>query len=172
MSITIFKLALVSHCILNQAVRYWPPGAKLERPVFDIEIVSKLYRMGFSLLQLPCPEFTFKGNPRFPYTRTEYERIYGFIDHCRKLAFDVASSIERIVKLSIEPRIELAAVVGIERSPSCAVFKVPVLVQDSRVYVDGRGVFMDILEEELRSRGLYPKFISVDFKTKSIVEAL
>lgn len=172
MSITMFKLALVSHCILNQAVRYWPPGAKLERPVFYIEIVSKLYDMGFSLLQLPCPEFTFKGNPRFSYTRTEYEGMYGFIDHCRRLASDIASSIERIVKLSVEPRVELAAVVGIERSPSCAVFKVPIIVGSSRVYVDGRGIFMDILEEELRARGFHPRFISVDLKTKSIVEAL
>ncbi|MEM2740003.1 MAG: hypothetical protein QXQ29_04305, partial [Candidatus Bathyarchaeia archaeon] len=156
-----FRLALVSHCILNQSVRYWPPGTKLERPVFPLEIVSKLYRMGFSLLQLPCPEFLFKGNPRPPYTRTEYEMMDGFLDHCRRLASESVSSIERIIDLSIEPRIELVAVVGVERSPSCAVFKVPVSSKDGRIYVDGKGVLMDILEEELRSRGFHPRFISV-----------
>ncbi|MCX8162247.1 MAG: 2-thiouracil desulfurase family protein [Candidatus Bathyarchaeota archaeon] len=167
----VFKLALVSHCILNQAVRYWPPGARLERPVFPLEIVSKLYRMGFSLLQLPCPEFLFKGNPRPSYTRTEYEMIDGFQDHCRKLASELASSIEHVIDLSTEPRIELTAVVGVERSPSCAVFKVPVSSRDGRIYVDGRGIFMDMLEQELRARGLYPRFISVDFKANIILEA-
>lgn len=171
MSPVVFKLALVSHCILNQAVRYWPPRAKLERPVFPLGIVSKLYSMGFSLLQLPCPEFLFKGNPRPPYTRTEYEMMGGFPDHCRRLASELASNIEHIVSLSTEPKIELAAVIGVERSPSCAVFKVPVSSPDGKIYVDGRGIFIGILEEELKARGFHPRMISVDFKADIIVEA-
>jgi len=171
MSSSVFKLALVSHCILNQAARYWPPGAKIERPVFPLQIVSKLYEMEFSLLQLPCPELLFIGNPRSPYTRTEYERMEGFIDHCRRLASESVSSIKRIIDLSIEPRVELAAVVGVERSPSCAVFKVPISSVYGRIYADGRGVFMSILEEELRAKGLHPRFLSVDFRANTIVEA-
>jgi predicted secreted protein len=171
MSSGVFKLALVSHCILNQAARYWPPGARIERPVFPLHIVSKLYEMGFSLLQLPCPELLFIGNPRSPYTRTEYEEMEGFIDHCRGLASESASTVKRIIDLSIEPRVELTAVVGVERSPSCAVFKVPVSSVYGRIYADGRGVFMGILEEELRTRGFHPRLLSVDFRANTIVEA-
>lgn len=157
------KVLVVSHCLLNKSTRWWRDDKPLERnrglatPL--IEFALK-HNIGF--IQLPCPEFTFCGNPRPPRTKDEYEALNGFIEHCKKLAKASVKQIESLISMSRNPHIKILAVIGVKHSPSCAVNSALRKVNTDK-YVKEEGLFLGFLKREIERKGLNTSFIEFDF---------
>lgn len=158
------KVLVVSHCLLNKSVRWWQEGKPLERNIgLANEIIKYALRYSIGLIQMPCPEFTFCGNPRPSRTKDEYERLLGFREHCERLAMNVAGQIKTFIAMSKSPRIDIIAVVGVKRSPSCAVNSA-VSMRSGILRQNGRGIFIEFLEKELSKYGqIVPLFLEFDF---------
>jgi len=136
------KIALVSHCILNQNSR--AVGLK-ERPSAVAEIMGFLARNEIGLIQMPCPELADAGVLRPPKTREQYDNV-SFRRYCRKIAEELADQIQEYEK----SKIKLKLVLGVEGSPSCGVNEVS-------------GVFLEELRSALDKRAISAPFFGVNF---------
>jgi predicted secreted protein len=141
---------VVAHCILNRSTRWWQNGQPLERNQGPVsQILQFLSGNKIGVVQLPCPEFTFLGNPRSPATKDDYESLSGFREHCKRLANDSAIHIKRLTEMGRNPKIVVLAVAGVERSPSCGVECTPRKTNGKVKYVEERGIFFELLEKEM-----------------------
>lgn len=157
------KVLVLSHCILNRATRWWQEGKSLQRNRGPVSpVVGFLARRKIGAVQLPCPEFTFFGNPRPPATKGEYESLPGFRRHCGNLARESAKNLKTLIAKGTGPKIRVLAVVGIERSPSCGVEYVPRTVDGETRYVGEKGFFLELLERELERVEITVPFVGVD----------
>lgn len=157
------RVLVLSHCILNRATRWWQSGKPVERnrgPVGQVLEFLSAHEIG--AVQLPCPEFTFLGNPRPPATKDEYEALPGFRLHCEGLAKDVARHLKALAAIGRKPKIRILAIIGVERSPSCGVSSTPRKVGGMTRYFREEGVFLEILERELEKLDLRIPFLSMD----------
>lgn len=168
------RILMVSHCLLNKGTRWWQEGKPLERNMgLAVEIVEFASKHNFGLVQMPCPEFTFCGNPRPSRTKDEYEVLPGFKRHCKRLARLVAEQIKTMVQMGRRPRIHVLAVIGVKRSPSCAVKSAIRKINNKQLRSEEVGVFMEMLELEISRIGLRPHFLEFDFdRPTGIVEEL
>lgn len=164
------KVLALSHCLLNKSTRWWQNDKSFERnrgmATHLIEFVS---RLNVGIIQLPCPEFTHCGNPRPPRTKDEYEMLPGFIEHCNKLARLTAEQIKTLVTMSKKPSIEVLAVIGVKRSPSCAVNSAIRRICGNK-HAEEEGLFMGILRREMLRENLSPKFLEFDFDNPEGIE--
>ncbi|MEM3041810.1 MAG: hypothetical protein QXG97_07305, partial [Nitrososphaerota archaeon] len=133
---------------------------RAEGPVKEILNYLSAHKIG--VIQLPCPEVTFSGNPRPPRTKDEYERLPGFSLHCERLAKTSAEYLKALTAMFREPRIQILAIVGIVHSPTCGVRSAPRGIGGKAEYVEEKGLFFEILEKELRNLGLKIPFIEID----------
>lgn len=158
------KVLVVSHCLLNKSVRWWQEGKSLERNIgLANEIIQYALKHNVGLIQMPCPEFTFCGNPRPSKTKDKYEKLWGFREHCERLAKNVAEQIRNLVTMSKKPQISIVAIVGIRRSPSCAVNSA-IALRNGILNQSEKGIFIEFLEHELRSCcQIMPLFLEYDF---------
>jgi predicted secreted protein len=157
------KIVAVAHCILNQSTRWrkkGQPNIIRQGPV--VPVVQLLSEQHIGVYQLPCPEFTFLGNPRPPASKDYYERLPGFREHCRKLAKDAARDLNMLVTMSRDVRIDILAVVGVERSPCCGVACTPRTRNGREEYSQEKGLFFEMLSEEMRRFGLTVPMMGVD----------
>jgi predicted secreted protein len=166
----ISKVLVVSHCLLNKSTRWWQVGKPPERNIgLAAEIIEYALKRGLGLLQMPCPEFTFCGNPRPPRTKKEYEALPGFKEYCGRLARIVADQIKAFITMSEKPRIRVVAIIGVKRSPSCAVSSA-IIGKDGFQRYDGKGIFIEVLEKEIKE-SLNVPFLEFDFDNPSAVVA-
>jgi len=155
---------VVAHCLLNKSTRWWQNGKPIERNVGLAEqVIEFALKNNIGIVQLPCPEFTFCGNPRPPRTKDEYENLPGFKKHCEKIASSVVEQLKTLAFMSIKPHIQILAVVGIKNSPSCAINSVLRKVNDKIQYSKERGIFIEILEKKMIKAGLKPLFLEFNF---------
>jgi len=156
------KVLVLAHCLLNQSTRWWQNGEppRAQGPVKEILDFISARRIG--AVQLPCPEFTFCGNPRRPRTKDEYEGLPGFILHCEGLAQTSAKYLQALTAMGREPRPRILAIVGIARSPTCSVKSAPRGIGGKAEYAEEMGLFFEILDRELENLGLKIPFIEVD----------
>lgn len=167
-------MLVVSHCLLNKSVRWWQDGKPTERNIgLASEIVQYALRHNVGLVQMPCPEFTFCGNPRPSRTKDEYERLEGFKEHCERLAKDVAERIRQLIIMSEKPRIHIIAIIGIKRSPSCAINSA-IAIRNGALNQSEKGIFIELLERELRPYcQRTPLFLEYDFDNPAeVIEKL
>ncbi|MBS7624552.1 hypothetical protein KEJ29_03105 [Candidatus Bathyarchaeota archaeon] len=158
------RVLVLAHCLLNKATRWWQEGKPLERNIgLAAEIIEYALRHNIGVIQMPCPEFTFCGNPRPSRTKDEYESLPGFKEHCDRLARSVAEQLKTLTSISVRPRIYVLAIVGVRRSPSCAVRSATRKVCGEVKVVEERGVFMDALERHIAREGLNVEFLEFDF---------
>ncbi|MEM1607430.1 MAG: 2-thiouracil desulfurase family protein [Candidatus Bathyarchaeia archaeon] len=158
------KIIVLSHCLLNKSTRWWQDGKPVERNIGLVaEVVEFSLRHSIGVFQMPCPEFTFCGNPRPSRTKDEYEALPGFKEHCDRLARSVVEQLNNLVSMSVKPRIQILAIIGVKRSPSCAVSSVIRIVGDEARLVKEKGIFMDALMKHMLERGLSAQFLEFDF---------
>ncbi|MBS7649532.1 MAG: hypothetical protein QXK89_05100 [Candidatus Bathyarchaeia archaeon] len=158
------KVLVVSHCLLNKGTRWWQDGKSLERNIgLASEILEFVLRHKIGVIQMPCPEYTFCGNPRPSRTKDEYERLLGFKEYCERLAKIVTEQLKNLVDMGKKPRIQILAVVGIKRSPSCAVNSAVRKIDDQIEYIGEKGIFLQFLEREMLKAGLSVPFLEFDF---------
>lgn len=149
------SVAFVSHCLLNQNAKVSDgaicPG--VVSPVIDL-----LRQRGYRIVQMPCPEFTFAGPDRWWQSKEQYDTPT-YREHCRDLARAVVAEMMPDLVAGNE-----IVVVGIDGSPSSGVDLVGSAPgwrgepgrADAFTVVPGRGVWIEELEAEIRSRGLRP----------------
>lgn len=158
------KVVLVSHCILNQSTRAWweDGGATRERGMLR-DVVEVLLGHHVGAIQMECPEFSLYGNPRPPRSKDGYDTPQ-FRERCREIAERACDLMESCLDQGRNPGFRVVAIVGVENSPSCGVSKVTRTVGGETVTCPGRGLLMDALEAEMRSRGIDVPMIGVSLK--------
>ena len=157
------KVVAVAHCILNQSTRWWFKGQTSSLSYGMVkEVVDHLSSLGIGVLQMPCPEFGFYGNPRPSMTKDDYEKASGFKAHCRRVAKGFCNDLEDIKRLGRKPRVKILGILGVEHSPSCAVEEAPRKTNKGIMYRKERGIFMEELEREVRKRDLGIPLIGVN----------
>ncbi|MCC5910078.1 MAG: hypothetical protein JJT76_06540 [Clostridiaceae bacterium] len=105
------QIVYISHCILNQnaVIREWERA----QGAFN-NIIRVLLEDNISIIQLPCPEFTFLGENRPPKTKEEYD-IPTYRSLCSQLTIQVVNQIKEYIINDYE----ILGLIGIQGSPSC-----------------------------------------------------
>jgi predicted secreted protein len=146
-------VAFVAHCLLNQNSKV--DGGARTGGIYP-PLVEELRAQGWRIEQMPCPELTFTGLHRFWAVKEQLDTA-AFRRHCRTIARAVASAIE----LHAE-RGDDIVLVGLEGSPSMGVCVTssdpqvggrPTWPDGSTELAEGRGIYIEELEAELRERG-------------------
>jgi len=128
------------------------------------QVLEFLSTRNIGAVQLPCPEFTFFGNPRRAAGKDEYESLPDFRSHCKSLARDAARQLRTLTVMASNPKIKILAIVGVERSPSCGVKFTPRKGNGETRYVKEKGLFVEFLEEEMQNQGLKIPFLGLDMR--------
>jgi predicted secreted protein len=154
---------VVAHCILNRSTRWWQNGQPPERNQGPVnQILQFLSDNKIGAIQLPCPEFSFLGNPRPPATKDDYESLSGFREHCERLAKNSAMNLKTLIEMGRNPKTVTLSVVGVERSPSCGVECTPRKMNGKTKYVEEKGIFFEALEKEMKELDLTVPMLGLD----------
>ena len=149
------KVLLLAHCILNQNAKI---DACAHYPGAIREVAQMLIDSGTGMLQMPCPELLCLGLDRqaapglHPTVEAEDTRVAQRMTEeqarsmCRKIVDDLVYQLVEYRKNGFE----LVGVLGINGSPTCGVETTWRNDQE----VQGAGVFMQMLDEECRKRGM------------------
>jgi predicted secreted protein len=158
------RVAIVAHCILNQAARAWwgEGGASREKGMVS-DVVGLLARHGVGVIQMGCPEFSLYGNPRRPRSREESDTPE-FREKCREIAIQARVEIEALMERGIDPEMEIAGILGFEGSPSCGVKYTTRTIDGERRRAPGQGHLIEALQLEMSLRGLDVPFLGVSLR--------
>jgi len=137
------EITVAAHCLLNPLTR-----VKGLAPV--------IFRPEGPTVQLPCPEALYLGLERWAVTRNQLD-VPQFRRFCRALIEPYVDLLEMLARRGARLRI-----VGVAGSPSCGVITtssgytggLPTGPSPASAHVSGRGVFMDVLFDELARRGM------------------
>lgn len=160
------KILIVCHCLLNSNAKITPLAA--EGGVY-VDALRPYVENGVGLVQLPCPETCALGMKRWGMTREQYDTP-GFREHCSRILYPSMLQIQAFA----EAGYTLLGVAGTDGSPNCGIEKTCSGYYGGNVTVesvtaqcaqagpmDGMGVFMTILQDELKAVGLDLPFISL-----------
>ncbi|MGQ9726059.1 MAG: CD3072 family TudS-related putative desulfidase [Candidatus Bathycorpusculaceae bacterium] len=141
------KIALVSHCLLNQNSR--AIGLAKRSSVIN-EILEFLMCNEIGIIQLPCPELAYAGALRKPKTKEQYDNTE-FRGYCRKMADEIANQMQEYEDCGVKLKI----VLGVDGSPSCSVNEtLGIFMEELRFNLDKRGIsvpFYGIRLERLKN---------------------
>ncbi len=158
----------LSHCILNKfsVVETSNPKKK------DIgKLLNFLLENNMGIIQLPCPETQMYGLKRWGHVRDQFDTPF-FRKTSSKLLEPFVVEVEDYIKNDYT----FIGIVGIDGSPSCGIniscaspewggdFKDRSLVEDKLStldYLQDKGIFMEVLEKDLASHELRPKFFGL-----------
>ncbi len=127
------RVVFVSHCILNENVRYQGGGF---RPGCIDEIVDELQRQGVGIAQMTCPERKAWGGVLRRYMwlplgskGTWLYRLRGtflplFTWHTRRINRKIAREVAAEIQDYIQSGFEVLGILGIKASPSCGLTRV------------------------------------------------
>jgi len=162
------RIVLLAHCLLNpfSKVRGSPDNSELA-----IEVHKFFRENQYGIIQLPCPELLHGGLTRWGQTRSQYNSVF-FRKHCEILAEGIVNQVEEYKRCNVAVR----PIIGIDGSPSCGVSYTcegpwgGELSQNHELenkikqlqMIHGKGVFMEILEERLRSKSINIEVIGID----------
>lgn len=163
------KMVVLSHCILNvnAKVEGFDPYPSMMKEVLDL-----LHQKGYGILQLPCPETSLYGMSRWGMVKEQLSHSYGK-EAMRKLLKPTIHQIETY----LDNGYHIPLVIGIDGSPSCGVHftcsntnwkgemsshpDLSSLLKEITLLPE-KGIFMELLEEELKSRNIHLSFLAVD----------
>ena len=150
------KVALLSHCLLNQNSK---PYLRARYPGAVTPVVEVLLKKGYALFQLPCPEVSFTGLNRWSAVIEQYDTPK-YRQHCREIAVQVVDQLAQYPQYGYR-----CFLIGIDGSPTCGVrltgssgqwrgFPGAANLGEKYPVRDGQGVLMQELIKEFKSRGL------------------
>lgn len=127
------QIIFTAHCVLNQnsVIREWERA----QGGFN-DIIRVLLDYNISIVQLPCPEFTFLGEARPPKTKEEYD-----IPQYRRICEQLAEKTIEQIKEYITYGYKIIGVLGIEGSPSCDI-------------LGKKGIFMEELTQLMEKENI------------------
>lgn len=154
------KLAVVSHCIINQNSRVL---GLAERSSVITEIAEFLSSGDIGIIQMPCPELTYAGILRRGQTKDQYDNTM-FRSHCEKIAEDIVSQIQEYLKCGTQTEI----VIGVDGSPSCGVNETsmgnPCENMKRPKKTKGSGILIEELRSALEKRKISIPFHGIRYK--------
>lgn len=174
------RIIFVSHCILNTASKVEQNEAGLEGEYRERRRLMELVlEKDIQVIQLPCPEFQIMGSRRWGHVRDQFDNPF-FRSRCRSMLEPFLLEMEEYC--SRPDRFKILGVVSVEGSPSCGHgltcigdWRGEVETEDrfreirgELKMTEGSGVFVDVLESELRARGLDIPVLSMDSMSKVI----
>lgn len=162
------KIVLLAHCILNVNSKVY--GIATEQAGCS-KIVAGILNNGFGIIQLPCVEQSCFGINRWGQVKEQLD-FPGYRAKCRFLLQPI---IEQVLDF-YENGYEIAAIIGLDGSPSCGInytctgkwggeigdgYDLPAKI-DSLDTLNEAGVMMRILKEMLEEVSINVKFLAVD----------
>lgn len=174
------RIIFVSHCILNTASKVEQDEAGLEGEYRERRHLMELVlEKDIQIVQLPCPEFQIMGSRRWGHVRDQFDNPF-FRSRCREMLEPVLQEMEEYC--SRPDRFRILGVVSVEGSPSCGHvltcrgdWRGEVETEDRfrEIRADLKmteepGVFIEVLEDELRARDLDIPVLSMDSMCKVI----
>ena len=127
------------------------------------EIIPFLLEKDIGIIPMPCPEISFggfkNGVARLPHGISYYEKLPGFIEYCEKLGHNTAC---QIIELS-EAGFCVLAIIGIERSPTCAVS----FLRTNRGTIKRQGLFMKDVSDELTRNSFNVPIIGINRSSRN-----
>lgn len=147
------KCVFVSHCLLAQAVV--AQGLAKVSPAAVKPVVQFCLDNDINIFQMPCPEVLCVGGGlgRSLHGKRWYEK-HGL----RETSSHIAEEQIRYMAQLIRAGFEVLAIIGVEFSPACA----PNYLNEGRVIIKSRGIYVEELRRELRIRKLQIPFIGVN----------
>ncbi len=162
------KIAIISHCIINQ-------NSVVKGEYKDINIffpfIKKLFEENIGILQLPCPETECYGLRRWGHVKEQF-------DNCgyRKYVEKIVNSFVDIIKEYINNGYEIVGIYGIAGSPSCGVnltcsanwegeislYKDKEDIVSRVKMINESGIFMEIFKSVLDKNKINIPFYDVD----------
>ena len=162
------KIAIISHCIINQ-------NSVVKGEYKDINIffpfIKKLFEENIGILQLPCPETECYGLRRWGHVKEQF-------DNCgyRKYVEKIVNSFVDIIKEYINNEYEIVGIYGIAGSPSCGVnltcsanwegeislYKDKEDIVSRIKMINESGIFMEIFKSVLDKNKINIPFYDVD----------
>ena len=162
------KIAIISHCIINQ-------NSVVKGEYKDINIffpfIKKLFEENIGILQLPCPETECYGLRRWGHVKEQF-------DNCgyRKYLEKIVNSFVDIIKEYINNEYEIVGIYGIAGSPSCGVnltcsanwegeislYKDKEDIVSRIKMINESGIFMEIFKSVLDKNKINIPFYDVD----------
>lgn len=158
------KIVVVAHCLLNQNSI---SDGTADLPSQFNKIVNLLIENEIGIIQLPCPELLCLGlarkdetgaNNELPYENTRIRTLMEKDENkelLRSRAREIVKQLEDYIKYDFQ----ILGILGVNRSPSCGIETTTIDCKET----EGRGVFMQILEDELLKQGI--KITMVGTKT-------
>lgn len=181
------RVVFVSHCLLNQNVRYLG-GAWCEGVVRDA--IEPFVRDGIGIYQMPCPEQAAWGGVMkrliLPFYGARSVRAHallfaGLRAHTRRVYRRLAARVAADMADYVRSGVEVVGIVGVGDSPSCGVHRtldlrraLPIVTAldtdaiDARTFdeqvmrkcvIEGQGWFVEALRHELARRKLDVPFL-------------
>ncbi|HCM89405.1 MULTISPECIES: CD3072 family TudS-related putative desulfidase [Vagococcus] len=162
------KILYVAHCLLN-------PSAKLQSTEISLaaedtlrkKFLLKAIEKDIHIAQLPCPEFTLYGPRRWGHVKDQFDNPF-YRKHCVSILTPILDEMEAYY--TEKDLFDLIGIVGVDGSPSCGVDctyrsqcwmgefsdRENNLEKDLETIqkYDEKGVFMEVLEMELKKREL------------------
>ena len=156
------KILLVAHCILNQNSI---SDNTADFPGTFKEIVNLILQYDVGVVQMPCPELLCLGLDRGDIhgaeraVVVENTRIRNALNQplaTKKLKVLVDQMIFQIGEY-IKNGFSILGIIGINRSPSCGIDTTSMNDKE----VEGKGVFMESISQELKNKGMKIEMIGV-----------
>lgn len=162
------KIAIISHCIINQ--NSVVKGEYKDMNIF-FPFIKKLFEENIGILQLPCPETEYYGLRRWGHVKEQF-------DNCgyRKYVEKIVNSFVDIIKEYINNGYEIVGIYGIAGSPSCGVnltcsanwegeislYKDKEDIVSRVKMINESGIFMEIFKSVLDKNKISIPFYDVD----------
>jgi predicted secreted protein len=150
------KVALLSHCLLNQNSK---PYMRARYPGAVTPVVEVLLNKRYALFQLPCPEVSFTGLNRWSAVIEQYDTPK-YRQHCREIAVAVVDQLAQYPQYGYR-----CLLIGIDGSPTCGIrltgsseqwrgFPGTAELGEKYPVREGQGVLMQEFMKEYETRGL------------------
>jgi predicted secreted protein len=152
------KVIFLSHCCLNQNAKV---RGIAEYPGAIPPLVELLLEYGVGIYQMTCPEMAYLGNMRWGMVQEQYNNPM-FRRHCQRLAEFVVDQAQNYLQCGYK----VLGFVMMDGSPVCGLNRTPKSKNPEELWggmtryipesinAIGRGNYCEVLQEELKQRGL------------------
>jgi len=149
------KIIVLAHCLLNQNSI---SDGTADLPAQFTEVIRLLMANDIGIIQMPCPEFLCLGLDRqdkqgagrdLLLENTRIRNLLekgGNLEILREKAKEIVFQLEEYIQYGFK----IVGIIGVNRSPSCGVETTTKEGNET----GGRGVFMEIIENELEKKGI------------------
>ena len=130
------------------------------------ELLQLVLKKNVQLFQMPCPEFIMYGSQRWGHVKNQFQHPF-YIEQCRQILEPVLFQLQEYAQ-HVE-KFRILGIVSVEGSPNCGYhltcegeWKGEIGTDEKRIQdiqkslkmTEKPGVYMEVLEEELRKKNM------------------